>query len=166
MHVTTPSTPPSASGFLGHTSRAVYGTIVATAVLAAEAVALNEWGPWHFLSTLVVTVLVLWFAEVFSDVLGDISTDPFRVRLARAGNEHWAVLESAVPLAIPLILGGIGVLSEDNAVFATLLVAVGALAMWGGIAQRQRGSDWPQVVVAAVASALIGVIIILLKSWL
>jgi ABC-type proline/glycine betaine transport system permease subunit len=88
------------------------------------------------------------------------------MRLARAGNEHWAVLESAVPLAIPLILGGIGVLSEDNAVFATLLVAVGALGIWGGIASRQRGSGWPQVVVAAVASALIGVVIILLKSWL
>ncbi len=166
MHVTTPSTPPPARGFLGDTSRAVYGTIVATAVLAAEAAALSHWGPWQFLSTLVATVLVLWFAEVYSDVLGDTTTDPFRMRLARAGNEHWAVLESAVPLAIPLILGGIGVLSEDNAVFATLLVAVGALAIWGGFASRQRGSSWTQVVVAAVASALIGVIIILLKSWL
>ena len=166
MHVMTSGTPPPARGFLGDTSRAVYGTIVATAVLAAEAAALSHWGPWQFLSTLVATVLVLWFAEVYSDVLGDTTTDPFRMRLARAGTEHWAVLESAVPLAIPLILGGIGVLSEDNAVFATLLVAVGALAIWGGFASRQRGSSWPQVVVAAVASALIGVIIILLKSWL
>lgn len=163
--MTTSATPPSARGFLGHTSRAVYGTIVATAVLAAEAAALSHWGPWQFLSTLVATVLVLWFAEVYSDVLGDTTNDSFRVRLARAGNEHWAVLEAAVPLAIPLILGGIGVLSEETAVFATLLVAVGALAMWGGIASRQRGSGWPQVVVAVVASALIGVIIILLKSW-
>ena len=166
MHVMTSGTPPPARGFLGDTSRAVYGTIVATAVLAAEAAALSHWGPWQFLSTLVATVLVLWFAEVYSDVLGDTTTDPFRMRLARAGNEHWAVLESAVPLAIPLILGGIGVLSEDKAVVATLLVAVGALAIWGGFASRQRGSSWPQVVVAAVASALIGVIIILLKSWL
>ena len=164
MHVTTPDAPRPYRGFLAHTSRAVYGTIVATAVLAAEAATLSEWGPWQFLSTLVVTVLVLWFAEVFSDVLGDTTTDPFRVRLARAGDEHWAVLEAAVPLSIPLILGGIGLLSEETAVLATLLVAVVALAIWGGIASRQRGSDWPQVGIAALASALIGVIIILLKS--
>lgn len=163
--MTNPDTPRQYRGFLAHTSRAVYGTIVATAVLAAEAAALTDWGPWRFLSTLAVTVLVLWFAEVYSDVLGDTTTDPFRVRLARAGDEHWAVLEAAVPLSIPLILGGIGVLSDENAVFATLLVAVGALGMWGGIASRQRGSRWPQVAVATVASALIGVVIIVLKSW-
>ncbi|MDA2953783.1 MAG: hypothetical protein O2976_04110 [Actinomycetota bacterium] len=164
--MTTPDTPPSARGFLGHTSRdAVISTIVAATVLAAEAVVVSEWGSWQFLASLVVTVLVLWFAEVFSDVLVDATTDPFRVRLARAGNYHWAVLEAAVPLAIPLILGGIGVLSEKNAVFAALLVAVGALGIWGGIASRQRGSGWPQAVVAAVASALIGVTIILLKSF-
>ena len=165
MNVTTPDTPRPYRGFLAHTSRAVYGTIVATAVVAAEAAALSEWGCWRFLSTLVVTVLVLWFAEIYAEVLGDSSTDPFRVRVTRAASEHWAVLEVAVPLSIPLILGGLGVLSSENAVLGTLLVAVVSLGTWGGITARQRGGDWPQVLFAVGASALIGVIIILLKSW-
>lgn len=143
----------------------MYGTIVATAVIAAEASALGDWGPWEFLITLIVTVVVLWFAEIYSDVLGDASPDPLRVRIRRAADEHWAVLECAVPLGIPLFLGGLGVLDEERAVWSTLIVAVVALGVWGGLSARQRGGSHMRVVMGAGVSALIGVIIIVLKSW-
>jgi hypothetical protein len=151
-------------GFLAHTSRAVYGTIVATAVLASTAATLETWGAWHFLITLIATVLVLWFAEIYSDVLGDPSPDPLRARILRAADEHWAVLESAIPLGIPLLLGGLGVMGEESAVWITLIVAVVALAIWGGLSVRQRGGSPLRIAGASLASALIGVLIIILKS--
>ena len=163
--VSDPSPPSAPRGFLAHTSRAVYGTIVATAVIAAEASALEDWGPWEFLGTLFVTVVVLWFAEIYSDVLGDESTDPLRTRIHRAADEHWAVLECAVPLGIPLLLGGLGVLDEQTAVWCTLIVAVVALGVWGGLSARQRGGSRTRIVMGAGFSALIGIIIIVLKSW-
>jgi len=149
---------------MAHTSRAVYGTIVATAVIAAEAAALETWGPWEFLGTLIVTVVVLWFAEIYSDVLGDTSQVPLTTSIRNAANEHTTVLEAAVPLAIPLFLGGIGVLDESTAVSICLLVAVLALGVWGGLAGHNRGGGVLRVTNAAVGSALIGVLIIVLKS--
>ncbi len=160
--------PPGAAprrGFLTHTSRAVYGTIVATAVIASTAATLQTWGSWHFLLTLIATVLVLWFAEIYSDVLGDPRMDPLGTRVRRAADEHWAVLESAIPLGIPLLLGGLGIIDEERAVWATLIVAVVALAIWGGLSVRQRGGSRLRIAGAALASALIGVVIIILKSW-
>jgi len=162
--VNDPTPPPRQRGFLGHTSRAVYGTIVATAVIAAEASTLQSWGPWEFLATLLVTVVVLWFAEIYSDVLGDATNAPLSARIRKAADEHTAVLEAAVPLGIPLLLGGIGVLDENTAVYACLSVAVVALGVWGGLSARNRGGGTLQVTTAAVFSALIGVVIIILKS--
>jgi hypothetical protein len=159
-----PPSPPRPRGFLAHTSRAVYGTIVATAVIAAEASTLDSWGPWEFLATLLVTVVVLWFAEIYSDVLGDSADGTLRVRIRRAADEHTAVLEAAVPLGIPLLLGGLGVLDETAAVYTCLCVAVVALGIWGGLAARNRGGGSMQVTSAALFSALIGVVIIILKS--
>ncbi len=159
-----PRSTPRPRGFLAHTSRAVYGTIVATAVIAAEASALTDWGPWEFLGTLAVTVVVLWFAEIYSDVLGDTIDAPLSTRIRLAANEHTAVLEAAVPLGIPLFLGGIGLIDETVAVYACLGVAVVALGVWGGLSARNRGGGTPQIISASVFSALIGVVIIILKS--
>jgi hypothetical protein len=44
------------------------------------------------------------------------------------------------------------------------VVAIVALGIWGGMAARQRGSTPSRVVAAAVISALIGVIIIILQT--
>jgi hypothetical protein len=151
-------------GFLAHTSRAVYGTIVATAVLAGTNAIVEQWGAWHLLGTLSVTLVVLWFAEVYSGVLGDASPDSLGTRIARAADDHWGVLESGVPLGIPLLLGGLGVFAVTTALWITFIVAVVALAVWGGIAAWQRSGSWARTIGAGVLSSFIGAIIIILKA--
>lgn len=151
--------------FLAHTSRAVYGTIVATAIVAGTDAAIEEWSSGDFLVTLVVTLVVLWVAEIYADVLGDMSDDPLRIRLRRAADENWPVLEPIVPLGIPLLLGVAGVISEAASVLLMMLVAVVALGVWGGIAARQRGGTALRTSGAVVVSALIGVVIIILKTF-
>lgn len=151
--------------FLAHSSRAVYGTIVATAALAATDVAFDEWDSWQFLGTLVVTLVVLWFAEVYSHAIGDQDDHGLGERIREAANEHWAVLEPVVPLGIPLVLGGLGLVSAGLALTLSLFVGVVALGVWGGLATIDRGSTVPRAVGAGVVSACIGIIIIVLKTW-
>ena len=151
--------------FLAHTSRAVYGTIVATAVIAGTNVAIADWDSGEFLATLIVTLVVLWFAEIYSEVLGDMGSGSLWRRIRRAAAEHGPVLEPVVPLGIPLLLGTVGVIDEATAVLLTLVVAVLALATWGGIAARQRGASGLMTTGAAITSALLGVIIIILKTF-
>ncbi len=79
--------------------------------------------------------------------------------------QELAVLQSVVPVSVPLVLGMLGVLSENQAVYGSLIVGVVALTTWGGLAARQRGSHPVMVVGAAVCSALVGMTIIILKTW-
>ncbi len=156
---------PRRAGFFRHTARAVYGTIISCAVLASAASAEENWGAGEFLVTILSAAVVLWIADIYADILADTSADPFRVRLTRAADNELAVLQSVVPVSVPLILGMLGVLSENQAVYGSLIVGVVALATWGGLAARQRGSHPVMVAGAAVCSALIGMTIIILKTW-
>lgn len=152
--------------FTSNTSLAVYATIVATAVIAGTDDIVPEWTSWQLLATLVSTLVVLLLAEVYSDVLGDPSPDALRVRLRRATEHRWPVLEPAVPLGIPLLLGGLGVISDEAAVSSALIVAVAFLGLGGAATARLRGRPWHRVAIAGVASAAIGMIVIILKAWL
>lgn len=59
---------------------------------------------------------------------------------------------------------------SSRAVYGTIVATavlepIVALGIWGGMAARQRGSTPSRVAGAAVISALIGVVIIILKTW-
>ncbi len=151
--------------FLSHSAHAVYGTIVATAVLAGTDAAIEDWDSGEFLATVITTLVVLWLAQIYAYALGDISGGRLRERIGDAASEHWPVLEPIIPLGLPLMLGTLGVLTEATAVLATLSVAVVALAVWGGLAARQRGGSLHWAIGAGVLSALVGVVIIVLKTW-
>ena len=138
---------------------------MASAVLAGTDVAIEQWSSGDFLVTLIVTLVVLWIAEVYSDVLGDMRDDPVRVRFRRAAGENWPLLEPIIPLGIPLLLGFLGIISEATSVLLTLLVAIVALGTWGGIAAHQRGGSRWHVAAAVAVSALLGLIIIILKTF-
>ena len=153
------------SRFTSNTSLAVYATIVATAVIAGADDLEPGWTSWQLLITLVGTLVVLLFAEVYSDVLGDPSADRLRVRVRRATRHRWPVMEPAVPMGIPLLLGGLGIISDEAAVWVALIVAVAFLGVGGAATTRLRGRPWHRVVVSGVVSALVGVIIIILKAW-
>lgn len=151
--------------FTSSTSLAVYATIVATAVIAGTDDLEPGWSSWQLLITLVGTLVVLLFAEVYSDVLGDPSPDGLRTRVRRAAGHRWPVMDPAVPMGIPLLLGGLGVISDEAAVWTTLIVAVAFLGFGGGATARLRGRPWHRAIVAGVVSALVGVVIIILKAW-
>ncbi len=146
--------------FTSNTSLAVYATIVATAVIAGTDDLEPGWSSWQLLIALVSTLVVLMFAEVYSDVLGDPSPDTLRERLRRSVSYRWPVLDPLVPRGIPLLLGGLGIIDDDAAVWATLGVAVAFLAFGGTTTARLRGRPWHRALLAGMVSALVGVVII------
>lgn len=151
--------------FASTTSLAIYATIVATAVVAGTNDIEPGWTAWQLLITLVAALVVLYFAEVYSDVLGDPSPDPLRRRVHRAAISRWPVTEPLVPMGLPLLLGGLGVISDELAVLASLLVAVASLGIGGTVAARLRGRAWPRAVASGVVGALVGMAIVSLKAW-
>jgi hypothetical protein len=143
---------------------AVYGTIVAAAVVAAAS------GPkstdTHILVAMLTTAVVFWLAHVFSRVLAEsmeqgsrIANDE-RLRIAR---EEWPMLTSCLPLAVPLLLGAYGVISSDISSWVAITVAVVMLGTWGyRIGQLEGRGRWRSFRLS-LSTAAFGLVIVVLK---
>lgn len=143
---------------------AIYGTIVAAAVVAAASGPKASDG--HILAAMLTTAVVFWLAHVFSRILAEsmaegrrLSNDE-RMRIAR---EEWPMLTACVPLAIPLLLGIVGLIPESMASWVSIAVAVLMLGAWGfrigELEQRGHGRSFR----LSLWTAAFGLIIVLLK---
>jgi hypothetical protein len=144
---------------------AVYGTIVATAVIAAAA---GHKSPGLILAATVATLLVFWLAHVYADFLDH------GLRQARF---HLSVLPGIMAtelsmLAAPalsvlfLLLGALGVLDEGLAIRLALWNGVVQLVGWGVDVGRRRGQAWPGALLTGLVNGAFGVVIILLEVLL
>jgi hypothetical protein len=143
----------------------IYGTIIAAAVIVA-ADRDSDFG--IFVLTL-GTIIMVWVAHVFSEVVAGehaVSNPPtrFRVVFGHAIAHSAGLLVSAVLPLVFLLLGGLGVLPEQVAYYGSLAVAVLFLAVMGWLTLAHRGNAWPIRLAGAVATALMGGIVVVLKS--
>jgi hypothetical protein len=111
----------------------VYGTIVVLASLTAGAKR-YETDLWSLVVITVTTVIVLWFAHVYSDGIGEslalgrrLSVDEL---LSIARRELAIPLAAAVPVAV-LALGAVDVLKPRTAVWLAFGVGVATLSVQG-----------------------------------
>lgn len=144
---------------------AIYGTILATAVVAAASEK-QSLGAWDMAVSVVATSLVFWLAHVYADVLArglhrerHVSWRSVR---AVAGNE-WPMIEACVPVVIPLLLAAVGLFSRDTGVTLALIVGVAALVAWGVAVGRSRGLSTLGVAIAGVLNGAFGGVIVGLK---
>ena len=120
---------------------AIYGTIVATAVVAASA---HDQRPGLILAATVATLLVFWIAHVYSEVLAhglrqarlDLSVVP--AILAR----ELSMLAAPALSVLFLLLGALGLLGEGLAVRLALWNGVAQLVGWGIEVGRRLGRSW------------------------
>jgi energy-coupling factor transporter transmembrane protein EcfT len=144
---------------------AIYGTIVATAVIAATA---GHTPPWRILAATVATLLVFWLAHVYADFLDH------GLRQARFGLGILAALmvRELSMLAAPalsilfLLLGALGLLDEELAIRLALWNGVVQLVAWGVDVGRRRGLAWPAALLTGLVNGAFGVVIILLEVLL
>lgn len=145
-------------------SGAIYGTILASTVVAA--VGNDPEKLDRALLIVLVTSAVFYAAHVYSVavaarlVAGRQLTRRESLDIAKA---EWPMLQSSFPIAIPLALGAVGVISEDAASTVALLVGIGALFTYGVIIGVREEKGHFHVFLNALIVGSFGVLILLLK---
>jgi hypothetical protein len=145
---------------------AIYGTITATAVVAATAS--HEEPAGTILVTAVATLAVFWIAHVYSEVMAR-HLEGHRPSLALVTGvvvRELPILESPAPALLLLLLGALGVVEEALAVNLALWAGVAQLAFLGVLYARQLGRSWPVTLLTAAFDGALGVAIIGLKAVL
>jgi hypothetical protein len=114
-----------------------------------------------------VTALVFWIAHAYADLLarGLVGTRGTVVAHAKAElAREWPLVLGALPPVLPLLLGPLGVLSDDSAETAGIATGIAVLAVWGMAIARRRGSGLIGIAYSAGVSALFGLVVVGLKA--
>lgn len=150
----------------GDTAGAIYGTIVATAVIAGAA---RHRPPGPVLALTLATLVVFWLAHVYAAALSH--------QLRGATRLHWATLTGAMaeeqpmlaapaPSLLLLLLGALGVLGDQPAENLAVWAGVAQLVGWGAAYARLQGWRWHVALVAGAINGMLGAVIIVLTALL
>jgi hypothetical protein len=145
---------------------AIYGTILSTALIAAYSEDPGS-DPLQVAVAVLVAALVFWLAHAYADVLARglqrheaTSLDHVRGELAR----EWPMVGGALLPILPLLLGALGVLSDDASESAAIATGVVLLGAVGVAIAWLRGSGLIGIALSAGASAMFGVVVVALKA--
>lgn len=150
-------------------SSAIYGTIVYAGLVGASSV-YEEDDVEQVLFTSAITLVVFWLAHVYSAALAHHGDDRHEgtvtlgASIRHGFEESSGMLLSAVLPTIPLIVGVAGGLAHEQAVNLALQVSTLMLFVLGCAAFVVRGSRWWWCLLGGVATALFGVVIIVLEA--
>ncbi len=145
---------------------AIYGTIVATAVVEGLSEDPEASSRDIALGTIGTTV-VFWLAHVYANVLGQ------RAELRRApswseswtvARNEWPMVESGVIVAVPCLLAAVGVLSRSAGVNLAIFLGIAILFGCGLLLARREGLRWGGALLAAAISGALGLVIVGLKT--
>ena len=155
-------------GSAGGIAGTVYGTIVVMATVTAGSNG-EQTDAWRLAVVVGVTVLVLWIAHVYAH--GIAESLERRRRLDRAELRDVARRELAIPAAAvaplaALVLGGVGVLDEQTAVWLALGIGVVTLAVQGRRYAAVEQLDRTGTLTAVALNVLLGLVIVGLKALL
>ena len=143
---------------------AIYGTILATTVVAA--IGSDPEKLARALAVVLVTSAVFYAAHVYSVVVAARLVARRHLTGSEVGviaRAEWPMLQSSLPVALPLLLGKLGWISAENATDVAMLVGIGALFVYGVLIGVREGRGWLSVLVNALIVGSFGVLILLLK---
>ncbi|PPK67030.1 hypothetical protein V5P93_003371 [Actinokineospora auranticolor] len=145
-------------------AHAIYGTVVGTAAMATAGAHRTLGGT---VATVLVTVAVYWVAERYADALAAAVRGPDRrARIGRALRQGWPTIEAAC--APPVVLVAFVLVTGDlrAGVVVALAVSTVMLSALGHAAAKHAGATRLVAVGCATGSAVLGVVVILLKTFL
>src|SRR5437762_8401301 len=151
---------------LANPSRAIYGTIVATALIAATSA--HDSDPARLAAAVVLTLLVFWLAHVYAQVLEHgLRQRHLHAHLVRSTmSEEFAMVEAPGLSVVILLIGAAGWIGPQLAVNLALANGIVQLTLWGVAVARQLGRTWPVAVVAGLVNAGFGIVVVTLKALL
>jgi hypothetical protein len=146
----------------------IYGTIVVLAVVVAGKRAYPD-GPGHIAVLVIVTSVVLWVAHVYAHGLGHSVARNQHISLAELryiARREGSIVEAAVPPVVALLLGAVGLLSADVAVWAAFGLGLVVLAAQGITFARVERLSWLGTLAVVAANLALGAVLIGLKLLL
>ena len=146
-------------------SRAIYGNVLATSLVVAFSEDEDN-SAGDIALAVFVTGIVFWIAHVYASVLAERYTAGRRLAWSEIQAElqaEWPIVQAFFPPIVVLLLGTIGLLSDNTAEWLAIGVGVAAMVLWSlAIGRRERMSALGLAGMALV-NALFGVAIVLLK---
>jgi hypothetical protein len=147
-----------------HVAGAIYGTILATSVVAAAA---HDPDTIDRAALIVLgTSVVFWLAHVYSLALAArmvLRRPVRRDELRSLALAEWPMLQSSWPILVALLLGVTGVVGRTTAVDLAMFTGIAALFTYGLVIGRQEDMRWPRALLNAVTAGSFGLAILALK---
>jgi hypothetical protein len=147
-------------------ARAIYGTILVMAVITAlshdDTVTSAQ-----LIAGVVATTFVFWIAHVYAEVLGTrLASEGGRPTLANvtvAARGEWPLVEAALLPVLCLLLGVVGLVETQTAVWIAIGAGVVELFGYGIAAGRRLKLSLGGTVVVGVVNGTLGLVIVALK---
>lgn len=144
------------------TAEAIYGLILYTALVAG--VSDDDSNAVEVLVISVVSLLIFWGAHVFAQTLAAHGAEKkLSVALGHAVNDSSGMLYASVLPSVPLVLGAFSIMTTDDAVSLSLLIAMIVLGALGYNALGERGKHPVLRVLGAIGTAFFGFLVIVLN---
>jgi hypothetical protein len=146
----------------------IYGTIVVLSVIVAGAKAYPH-SPGRVAAMVFVTTVVLWLAHVYAHGLAHSvarGEHLSRTELLYIARREVSIIEAGVPPLGALLLGALGVLSTQIAVWGALGLGLAVLAAQGFVFARIEGLSRVGTMAVVAANLGLGLLLIGLKLLL
>jgi hypothetical protein len=147
-------------------ARAIYGTILVMAVITAlshdDSVRSAE-----LIAGVLATTFVFWIAHVYAEVLGrrleEEGGRPTLATVAAAARGEWPLVEASLLPVLCLLLGVLGIVKTETAVYIAIGAGVVELFGYGIAAGRKLQMSTGATIVVAAVNGTLGLLVVLLK---
>jgi hypothetical protein len=143
----------------------IYGTILVLAVLVAAAKAYPD-SPGRIAAVVLATSAVFWLAHVYADSVAHGVAHGQRLSRAELryiARREASIIEAAVPPLAALLLGALGVLETNVAVWVAFGLGLTVLAAQGLNVARAERLTWLPTAGVVAANLALGVLLVALK---
>jgi len=143
----------------------IYGTIVVLSVLVAGSRAYPD-DAGRIAVLVVVTSTVFWLAHVYAHGVADSIGREEHISLPdlrRMARREGAIVEATLPPVVALLLGAVGVLSTDAAVWLAFVLGLAVLAIEGVVVARVERFGALGTMVMVAANLTLGLALVVLK---
>jgi hypothetical protein len=147
----------------GNLAGSLYGTVLVTSVLVAFT---GSERAGLIVASVLVTAIVFALAHAWAHALAGSAAESKPVdrhALRRALGHEWTIVEAALPAAAVLLLSALDVYSVETGLWIAVLLNVALLFVWGIGLRRLSGGTSLQALGAGLASASLGLLLVLLK---
>jgi hypothetical protein len=143
----------------------IYGTILVLSVVIAGAKAYPH-KTGHIAALVLVTSVVFWLAHVYAHSVGRAVAEDEHLSLAEFGHiahREASIVEAAVPPFVALLLGAIGLISDNAAIWGALGLGLVVLGAQGFAVARIERMGFVGTLLVVAGNAAIGFLLIAVK---